>query len=276
MRSFFIFLDQQFFQNTIQNDNYMKLKSKQRNSYSKMKAREAISLLLVLGFIFIIPSSTATTSELDYSSYLHSLEIESYDDPVTAGQQNRITVKVGANTDLVLHVEFKGEFSWGHWIFESTETLLEPGPSTVTANIEIPYKTLIEPASDFYYYVYVTLPGDEWSSDAWSLRQSVDVAPPSEIGQEGLEALFSHLKWSVHSSLLPKGIKTSLMSKLEDAWNLIYSAFESGVMDKLNGAIGCMNAFLNELDSEKLESYPDSDLWEEQGEVIIEFLESYV
>lgn len=171
---------------------------------------------------------------------------------------------------------FKGEFSLGHWVFSSVEVPLEPYLSTISANVEVPYKTLIEPASDFYYYIYVTLPGDEWNSDAWSLRQSVDVAPPSEIGQEGLEALFSHLKWSVHSSLLPKGIKTSLMSKLDAAWNLIYSAFESGVMDMLNGAIGCMNAFLNELDSEKLESYPDSDLWEEQGEVIIELLESYV
>ena len=241
-----------------------------------MKAREAASLLLILSFFFIVPSSTANMSEWNYSNYLYSLDIILYNDPVIAGQPNQITVEVGANTDVVLHVEFKGDFTWGYWVFESTETPLEPGPSTVTANIEIPYKTLIEPASDFYYYVYVTLPGDEWSPDALSIRQSVDVAPPSEIGQEGLEALFGHLKWSVHSSLLPKGIKTSLMSKLEAAWNLIYSAFESGVMDKLNGAIGCMNAFLNELDSEKLESYPDSDPWEDQGEVIIEFLESSV
>jgi len=54
-----------------------------------MKARKAASLLLVLSFVFIVPSSTANVSEWYYSNYLYSLEITSYDDPVIAGRPTR-------------------------------------------------------------------------------------------------------------------------------------------------------------------------------------------
>ena len=63
-----------------------------------MKAREAISLLLVLSLIFIIPSSTATISEWEYSNYLYSLKIESYDDPAIAGQLYQIAIEISSNT----------------------------------------------------------------------------------------------------------------------------------------------------------------------------------
>lgn len=234
----------------------------------------ALSSLLMLILIFPITESSGNVPQWDYTNYLYSLSVLSYDDPVTAGQTASITVELGANTEVVLHIEFKGEFEWGHWAFDSTEVLLDPGLSTVSKEVNLPIKTIIEPASDFYYYVYVTLPGDEWSSSAWNLRQSVSVDPPTEIGHEGLGMLLSHMKWSVYSSQLPKGIMTSILSKLEAAGKIIYSAFTSDNLNKLNGAVGSMNAFLNELNSEKVGSYPDSDLWEDQGEVIIRLIES--
>lgn len=234
----------------------------------------AITSLIMLSFATHTPEIRGNTVEWDYTNYLNSLSILSYDDPVTAGQMASITVEVNANTEVVLHIEFKGEFDWGHWAFDSIEAPLDPGVSTVTKEVNVPIKTAIEPASDFYYYIYVTLLGDGWSSSTWNLRQNVGVDHPTEIGHEGFGMLLGHMKWSVYSSQLPEGIKTSTLSKLEAAGKIIHSAFTSGNLNKLNGAVGPMNAFLNELNSEKGVSYPDSDTWEGQGEVIIRLIES--
>jgi hypothetical protein len=173
-------------------------------------------------------------------------------------------------------VEFKGEFSWGHWVFYSKEVFMGEGVSCVSESVRVPFKVLIEPASDFYYYVYVTFPLEGWSSSAWGLAQSVGISAPGEIGHEGLVGLMSHLKWSVYVSQLPEGVKASLMSKLEAAGSLIDSAFLSGDLSKLNGALGSLNAFLNELDSDVLESYADSKLWKDQCCVIVDLVEVYV
>ena len=236
-----------------------------------MKAREAASLLLVLGFVFIVPSSTANVSKWNYSNYLYSLDITSYDDPIIAGQSNQIMVEVGANTDVILHVEFKGEFQWGHWTFISCDVQVEEGLSTVSCDVDIPYKTIIEPASSFYYYVYVTLPGDPWGSSTWGLAQTVTMAPPSEVSHEELAACMSQLKWLVETSSLSDGVRNSLFSKLEEAGDKIDSAYASGDMNKLLGAIGSLNAFINELQSNnEAASHPDSETWKEQAEFIIE------
>jgi len=49
------------------------------------------------------------------------------------GQSGSIEIVVGANTGVVLHVEFKGDFDWGHWVFNSRTILLESGfTETVT------------------------------------------------------------------------------------------------------------------------------------------------
>ena len=236
-----------------------------------MKARETISLLLVLGCIFITPISTATIPEWDYCNYLHSLDITSCDNPVTAGQPNQITIEVGANIEVVLHVEFKGEFPWGHWTYSSCDVQVEEGLNTVSCEVNIPYKTIIEPVSSFYYYVYVTLPGDPWGSSTWGLAQTVTMAPPSEVSHEELVACMSQLKWLVDTSGLSDGVRNSLFSKLEEAGDKIDSAYESGDMNKLLGAIGSLNAFINELQSDnEAASHPDSETWKKQAGYIIE------
>jgi len=240
-----------------------------------MKARETASLLLILSFLFIVPSSTANMSEWDYNNYLYSLDITSYDDPVIAGQPNQITVEVSANTDVVLHVEFKGAFPWGHWTFSSCEVQVEEGLSTVACEVGVSYKTIVEPASSFYYYVYVTLPGDSWGSSVWGLTQTVALDSPSEVSHGELVACMSQLKWLVETFSLSDGVRNSLLSKLEEAGDKINSAYESGEMNKLLGAIGSLNAFINELQSNnEAASYPDSENWEEQAEFIIERIET--
>lgn len=242
-----------------------------------MKAREALSLILVLGFIFIIPNSTATITEWNYSNHLYSLEITSYDDPVTAGQSNQITVEIGAITDVILHIEFKGEFLWGHWTFSSCEIQLEDGMRMVTCEVDVPYKTAIEPASSFYYYVYAALPRDPWGSSAWGLAQMVTLKPPPKVSHEELVACMSQLKWLVDTSGLSEGIEQSLLSKLEEAGDKIESAYESGNMKRLLGAIGSLNAFINELQSNnEAASYLDSEIWKKQAECIIDRIENLV
>lgn len=219
----------------------------------------------------LIPNVVA---QLDYSNYLYSLDMVSYVDPVTAGGVGSVKVEVGANKDVNVHVEFKGHFSWGEWTFSSVVIPVGAGVQTVTGEVSVPYKTLIEPASHFYYYVYVALRGESWSPKAWGLVQTVDVIPASEVSHEELVALMSNLKWRVHTSSLSGGIKSSLFSKLEAAGWKIDSAYASGNMGKLKWAIGLLKAFLNELDSSnEASSYPDSELWEEQAEFIIERIE---
>jgi len=81
----------------------------------------------------------------------------------------------------------------------------------------------------------------------------------------------SQLKWLVDTSRLSDGVRNSLFSKLEEAGDKIDSAYESGDTNKLLGAIGSLNAFINELQSNsEAASYPDSETWREQAEYIID------
>jgi len=160
---------------------------------------------------------------------------------------------------VVLHVEFKGEFPWSHWTFSSCEVQVEEGLSTVACDVDVPYKTIVEPASSFYYYMYVNLPEDLWGSSAWGLAQTVSLEPSSEVSHEELVACMSQLKWLVDTSSLSDRVRNSLFSKLEEAGDKIDSAYELGDMNKLLGAIGSLNAFINELQSNnEAASHPDS------------------
>ena len=222
-------------------------------------------------FILLLPLLPRVIATWDYSNYLYSLDIVSYVDPVTAGGIGSVTVEVGANTDVDVYVELKGHFSWAEWTFSSEVISVDPETRTVTANVGVPYKTLIEPASCFYYYVYVTLQGDQWSPQVWGLVQTVTVNPPSEVSNEELLALMNYIKWEVYTSSLSHGIKNSLFSKLESTGNSIDSAYGSGNLKKLNSAIGSLKAFNNELNSNnEASSNPDSTLWAEQDDFIIE------
>ena len=236
-----------------------------------MKAKEASILLLVSSFLVLIPSSTAIDDGWNYGNYLYSLEILSFDDPVTAGDLGSVTVEIGANTEVVLNVEFKGVFTWGDWTFSSTEVFLGSGLESVNVNIEVPYKAIIEPASSFYYYVYATLQEDDWNPSSWSLVQEVTVSPLSDVSHEELVAYMSHLKWLVDTSSLSSGTRKSLMSKLEAAGKGIDSAYVSGNLNKLQGALGALNSFITILEvNSKVAEYPDSGLWKNQAQYIIE------
>jgi hypothetical protein len=234
------------------------------------------SYIFVWSFILILlfPSISRVDATGDYDDYIYSLDIISYVDPLTAGGTGSITVKVGANTAVNIHVELKGHFSWDEWTYSSDAISVEAGTRTVNGEVTVPYKLLIEPASCYYYYVYITLRDDSWNSQAWGLVQKIEVIPPIEVNQEELLALMSHLKWLVHTSTLSEGIKNSLTSKLEVTGWQIDSAYETDLFSKLNGAIGSLEALINELNSNnEASTYPDSELWEEQAEFIIRRME---
>ena len=72
-----------------------------------VRARVIIVPLLILVIISFTQRARAEDVEWNYSNYLSSLEIISFDDPVTAGGMASISVEVGANTDVVLHVELR-------------------------------------------------------------------------------------------------------------------------------------------------------------------------
>jgi hypothetical protein len=101
---------------------------------------------------------------------------------------------VGTNTDVVLHDEFKGSFDWGNWVFYSRTIPLESGLNEVEATIYVPYQALDETISDFCY-VYVTLPGDEWGSQAWDLTEEIGVYPLEEFSHDELVAYTSARAW---------------------------------------------------------------------------------
>jgi len=239
-----------------------------------MKAYTALVLLFLSAISLAVPISQASNIEWDYTNYLYSLEITEFDESITAGQSGSIKVVVGANTKVVIHVEFKGSFDWGHWVYHSRAILLESGFTETVTTVDVPYKALIEPTSEFYYYVYVTLPGDEWSPQAWGLAESATVSPPGEVCHVELVAYMNHLKWLVDISDLSGGVKQSLFSKLEAAGFKIDMAYASGNLNKLHGAVGSLNSFINELNEDgEASTYPDSAIWMGQAEFIVERIE---
>ena len=239
-----------------------------------MKAYIALFFLFLSAINLAVPTPQANNVEWDYTNYIYSLEIMEYDEYITAGQSGSIKVLVGANTEVGLHVEFKGSFDWGHWVFDSRTFLLESGITETVTTVDVPYKALIEPTSEFYYYVYVTLPGDEWIPQAWGLAESALVSPPEEVCHVELVAYMSHLKWLVDTSELSGGVKQSLFSKLEAAGSKIDMAYTSGNLNKLHGAVGSLNSFINELTEEgEASTYPDSSFWRGQAEYIVERIE---
>jgi hypothetical protein len=236
-----------------------------------MKAYTTLVIIFLSVINLTFPISQTNNVEWDYTNYLYSIEIIEYDEYNTAGQSGIIKVVVGANTEVVLHVEFKGSFDWGHWIFHSRTILLESGLTETETAVDIPYKALIEPTSEFYYYVYVTLLGDEWNPEAWGLAESVYISAPEEVYHVEFVVYMNHLCWLVDSSDLSGGVKQSLFSKLEAAGSKIDMAYISGNLNKLHGAVGSLNSFINELNEDGGASmYPDSTIWLRQAELIIE------
>lgn len=240
-----------------------------------MRHKPAFTLLLLLsGTVFLFPTASSEESSWSHDDYLYLLEISSFDESIVAGEMGTLTVEVGANTPVVVHIELKGRFSWGDWVFHSSEVQVGAGESTVASEVYVPYKTLIEPASYFYYYVYVTFPLSPWSSEAWEAIQNVSVMAPEDVSHEELVAYMSHLKWLVDTSSLPLRERGRLLSRLDSAGEMIDSAFEiGGNLNKLHGAVGQLRAFICKLtDDDDLSAYLDAGLWIEQASFIVERL----
>lgn len=226
--------------------------------------------LLLSGIAFLTPTASSETSTWSYSDYLYRLEISSFDESATVGEINTLTVEVGANTPIVVHIELKGRFSWGDWVLHSSNVKVGVGESTVVGEVFIPYKTLIEPAS-YYFYIYVTFPLSQWSSDVWSITQNVSVKPPKDVSHEELVAYMSHLKWLVETSFLPPREKGRLLSKLDFAGERINLAFEvGGNINKLRGASGQLRAFIGIIADDDLLTNPYAELWIKQASHIVE------
>jgi hypothetical protein len=242
-----------------------------------MRHKPAITLLLLLsGIVLLAPTASSEESAWSHDDYLYLLEISSFDESVDAGEMGALTVEVGANTPVVVHIEFKGRFSWGDWVFHSSEVQVGAGESTVASELYVPYKVMIEPASYFYYYVYVTFPLSHWSSDVWGVTQNVSVMAPDDVSHEELVACMSHLAWLVESSSLPPRERGRLLSRLDSAGEMIDSAFKiGGNLNKLHGALGQLQAFIDKLtDDDDLSAYLDAEIWIEQASFIIERIHS--
>ena len=240
-----------------------------------MRHKPAITLLLLLsGIVLLAPTASSEDSTWSHSDYLYLMEISSFDESVVAGEMGALTVEVGANTPVVVHIEFKGRFSWGDWVFHSSEVQVGAGESIVVGEVYVPYKVLIEPASYFYYYVYVTFPLNHWSSSVWGVTQNVSVMAPEDVSHEELVACMSHLTWLVETSSLPPRERGRLLSRLDSAGAMIDSAFEvGGNLNKLHGAVGQLQAFIDKLtDDDDLSAYLDAEIWIEQASFIAERL----
>jgi len=139
-------------------------------------------IALVTVVLILTASATNALASEDlgesYEDYLTYIEILKCDETVATGENGSVTVKVGARTEVDLHIELKGEYPWGHWTFSSEVVALKPGVSVVREAFHVPPGSLDDPASSYYVYVYATLPGDPWSFEAWGETREVEVIPP--------------------------------------------------------------------------------------------------
>ena len=222
-----------------------------------------IVLFLFLSLYTIFPNSFCNDI-WNYENYLSNFMIVTYDDTVIAGNKGILKLEICSNTNIVVHGEFKGHFTWGDWIYSSSKLQLESGCSTIDLEVEIPWKAAIEPTSEFYFYVYVTLPTDKWNPEVWGLAQTVNVENGNRVSHKELLAYLNHIKWLIDTSDLNDGVKKSIISKL-DTVSIQINKASSNNKNNFESLIGKLNAVLNELDSaNKASSYPDSDIWKNQ------------
>jgi len=192
-----------------------------------------ITLTFIILISLIVPITSAIQMQWNCDNYLYDLSIVEYEDLAEVGRMNSISVQVKANTKVMAHIEFKGHYSWGEWIYDSKEIPLDAGVSTFTTEVEVPFKTIVEPACVFYYYVYVTLPGESWTPDCWGLRADSSLAVPAEISLEDLRSMTGHLAWMVETSSLQDDVKRVLLSKVEDLAEILEGLFIQGKIDRI-------------------------------------------
>jgi hypothetical protein len=155
-----------------------------------MRTKILLVTIVLLLTASAIPRPVSDNSENNYNNYLFSLDVLKCDDTVATGESGSINVKVGARTEVDLHIEFKGKYQWGHWTFSSEKFTVEPGVNMLKEEFSVPQGSLDDPALNYYIYVYVTMPGDTWNSMAWGLTRDVNVILPepdksAEIGVHG-------------------------------------------------------------------------------------------
>ena len=207
---------------------------------------------------FVSPIIGATDAEWDYSNYLYDLKILTFEDTVEAGSTGCLTIEVGANIPVTVHYEFKASYSWGEWIYCSEEVQVDPGVSAFTVDVEAPFKTVVEPTCSFYYYVYVTLPGQGWASDCWGLRQDTDISLPSDISLGDLHDMLGHLAWMVESSDLPWDVKGVLLSRIGDLAEYLDALYSQGESERIRDILEFILSLRENLCSGK---YSESEYW---------------
>ncbi len=211
----------------------------------------------------IVPIIKANNVQWSYGNYLYDLVILSFDDPVEAGRTGYITVQVCANTEVTAHVEFKGHYSWGEWIYYSEEIQLGPGKTEFTAVVKIPFKTIVEPTCDFYYYVYVTFPDEQWVSPCWGLAPDVEIALPPDISLDDLHEMMGHLAWMVESSDLPEMAKKYIVSRIEGLAGRLEELYYQGEIERVYEILGFILDLKNRFCSNE---YRVSNYWLEIAE----------
>jgi len=220
------------------------------------------ALIFIVSFLvltpFVSPIIGAMDAEWDYSNYLTYLNILTFEDPVEAGSTGCLTIEVGANIPVTVHYEFKASYSWGEWIYYSEEVHVDPGVSVFTVDVEVPFKTVVEPTCSFYYYVYVTLPGEGWTSDCWGFRRDTDISLPSDISLDDLHDALGHLAWMVESSDLSWGVKGVLLSRIGDLAEHLDTLYSQGESERIHDILEFILTLRESLCSGK---YSESEYW---------------
>lgn len=238
-------------------------------------ARLTSGCVVASGLMLLGAQQASASTVWTYGNYLYALNIASVNSPIAAGSGATLQATVGANTAVDVHIEFKGQFSWGSWTYSSDVIpITGAGTSTVTGSPLVPYKALIDPAQYFFDYVFVTLPGDSWSPAAWGLTRTVLIVPPAQVTHAELVDLMSQLKFEVNTSSIAPELKESLMDKLNRAGQAIDQAYAQGKPKRLQRAIQALGAFIRELGSDQEGSDrvdarpPDAALWAQQATFI--------
>jgi hypothetical protein len=238
-------------------------------------ARLVGGFVVASGLMLLAAQPAGASTVWTYGNYLNSLNIGSFKSPIAAGDGATVEATVGANTAVDVHVEFKGQFSWGSWTYSSDVIpITGAGTFTVTGSPVVPYKALIDPAQYFFDYVFVTLPGDSWSPAAWGLTRTVQVIAPTQVTHAELADLMSQLKFEVNTSSIAPELKDSLMDKLNRAGQAIDQSYAQGKPKRLQRAIEALGAFIRELGSDQEGSDrvearpPDAALWAQQATFI--------
>ena len=145
------------------------------------KHYSSIFLALLIAILLLDSSCVEANNDggWSYENYLYSFKILAYDDPITPGQACEISLEIGSNTDVEVHIELKGKFTWGDWTFSEVVHPIQVGTSTITQSLEVPEEIIYEETAGYYYYAYVTLPTGSWNSQVWGLAQNVDISNES-------------------------------------------------------------------------------------------------